>query len=293
MGIFVVRNASIFSVLFNSSLSGSLLYDYSLYLLAATVVMLLCLLCFLSAKRRKQHVEYIKEFKTLGNVNDTQQQPYLKTIYSSCSKFLGFMKLMAILGSVVLLACVPMYALRIADSNQAHSSHWNTYSWTLSFSQLEGEVMGAMVICVWAMASLVLFVYIFVLSWKEMTTDVEGANNSIVVVPDSAHNVKWNIRVTLAFIGNMSVTLLVNVLYILSITELSLSSAVSFLIRFGVSLFRIISSAIIVPILANQLENHERRSLFMFRLLMFNNLFIPCAVTALTSSNCFQVFSFI
>ena len=199
------------------------------------------------------------------------------------SKFRNHSRFVTCLVTVIFFTSVPIYVLRLTDSNQSYSSHWNTYSWTISFSFLESELMGVLVLCVWASAVCVLCVYVMRYS------EENGAICRALRDKNDDTGSQWNGFVLLAFACNLSVTLLVNVLYILSTTELSLSPSVSFAIRFGVSFYRLVSSGMIVPYLAKQVADEVRKSVFMLRLLLLNNILIPCVVTALTSSNCFHV----
>ena len=279
---------------------GSQLYDVALYLMAVSLIVLLCCLTKLKLKFRNEKVISIafpalKVFPSLPNEKELQRQyPKSAKLFVLCNSFVVHLKFILLLVFVIIIFSIPMLVLRLFDTDNDYSSHWNTYSWTLSFSYLDGKLMGALSLSVWALATASCSAYIIMISRagrdKELSITHEQSTS------DVAREAKWcsfkNLRVVLAFIGNLLLTLSVNVLYILSTTDKSLSTSVSLLIRFAMSLFRTVSSATIVPFLANQVTNKGQKSLFMFRLIMFNNILIPCVVTALTSSNCYQVSTF-
>ena len=215
-----------------------------------------------------------------------KQYPNLENIHGLCTSLLNHAKLLCLLALVIVMSSMPMYLLRITDDSHSYSSHWNVYSWALSFLYMDGSVMAIFALLVWTTGIVVYFglVYIY---WRRKSHDNSLAQRT------SAENIEtttWNPRIILAFIGNLCLTLTVNVLYILSTTELSLTISTSFIIRFAMSLFRVVSSAVIIPFLASRISDPVKKSVFLFRLLMLNNTLIPCVVTAMTSSNCFRVF---
>ena len=273
------------------SVSGSQLYNYSLYLMGATLFVLFCFMMLLLWKaytNKESHLLSLHNiFYTLcwGKDKDIHSSCQIETIFHFYSEFWGHIRFILFLVIVVIVASLPIYFLRLVDTDNTFSSHWNTYSWTLSLSYLDGSLMGILVFCVWVLAASAYF--FFYISSIEKSGDQDLIAN--VPVGDVDDLRKWNCRIILAFIANLFVTLLVNTLYILSTTDLTLSLSISIIIRIGVAAFRLINSAVIVPFLANHLTTPQRKSLFMLRLLMLNNLIIPCLVTALTSSNCFQV----
>ena len=272
-------------------ITGSQLYDYSLYMIAGSFFAIICILAHWKFKTRAEINLSLLATDQRGSLIDEsthQKFPQMRNVLQLCNKFKKHVKFLAIFITVVLTASAPIYILKWSDTKNKYSSHWNTYSWTLSLSYMDGELMGSLAIVVWAIAVIAFFVYMNV----DVDDSIVYTTKSAMTIDEHSENEKeggWKFGVVLAFICNMCVTLLVNVFYILSTTEFSLSPGISFTIRFGVSLFRTMSSIIMVPFLANQVQNAVKKSLFMFQLIMFNNILIPCVVTALTSSNCFQV----
>ena len=259
--------------------------------MAGSIILLLCIVAcaFTFLRSCSGPVNRFTMFRTaLYNLDSDESQFHsleIKNIYKVCREFLGHVKFVTLLVVVVMVASLPLYVLRLLDNEHNYSSHWNTYSWTFSFSHLDGKLMGALLLVVWSLAFVTFFIRV-TFSWF-----APHASYTTTVTTSSEGRTVWNLNVLIALVGVVCVTLLVNVLYILSTTELSLSPAASFVIRLAVSLYRIVSSALLVPFLVSPVKNVERKSLLMFRLLLLNNILIPCAVTALTSPNCFQVYS--
>ena len=262
--------------------------------MAGTLLLILCYMLCLhfvaesTTSNENRHLVTKLCAKFLNNSEKLLPFPQFCPVGNMRDNFARSASLILTLLLVAVLSSVPIYFMRWIDTDHIYSSHWNTYAWKLSFSYLEGKVMGILLLCVWCLAALGFYLHIFiaVIETKDESRKIEKSTMSSPVEEGRG---RWKFRAMIAFIGNLSATLSVNAFYILSITEQSLSPTASFFVRFGVSLFRIISSAVIVPFLANQIKGVGEKSLFMFKLHVFNNLFIPCVVTALTSSNCFQV----
>ena len=271
-------------------LSGSQLYDYTLYLMSCCFIVLILFLAFLKINHGNLSLSSCVIHCATGNLFDhgnfvqqllNVEDNFEKRTCHMLRNIQSIAKFITVLLLSLLITSIPMYVLRLVDSDHVYSSHWNTYSWVISFSFMESDTMGGLSLLVWAVAVTITFTYRFFFA-----EDSRRVTESDECMENTSH---WSLSVVLAFTCSLSVTLLVNTLYVLSTTEWSLSPAASFAIRFAVSIFRILSAAIIVPFLANQVNDQERKTLFMFELLLLNNLILPCIVTAMTSSNCFQV----
>jgi hypothetical protein len=94
--------------------------------------------------------------------------------------------------------------------------------------------------------------------------------------------------VALAFIFNAFITITVNTAYIY-FTQQDLGASIHFSIQLGLSIFRLVYVAVAFPALSRSVQDAVDNIRFRFILLTFNNLLIPCVVTALTSDLCFQV----
>ena len=279
----------IFVFLMFLSLTGSQLYNFSLYLMVSVLFALCCLFAII---HMSSHVKLKLTDGLVGNGNILLHYSGATGIPDLTAKFSCHIKFLCFLVPVFIVASVPAFILRMTDDDHSHSSHWNTYSWALSFAYMNGTLMGILMLVVWTMGAAAFFIYVVYglrhINDNSLTT-VRNSNSGTTIAADGDTSPNWNVQVFVVSLCSLCVTLLVNVLYILSITELTLSPAASFTIRFAVSLFRIFSSAVLIPFISSPITDAVKKTIFMFRLLMLNNTIIPCIVTALTSSNCFQV----
>ena len=280
-------------------ISGSQLYDFSLYLMVGAVVFLFFLFvasCLFSERSTliESEINTIVKFQHMkfsisGDV--VRQFPVMKTIVSWCNTLWNHIKFMILLTMVFIITCAPIYVIRIVNTEGDHSysSHWNVYSWSLSFAYLKGDLMAVMVFCVWVLTAITYFAYIVFFDMEDGLKTGKSQNSAPVESSKGDQVERWKIREVLISVANLTVSLLMNIFYILSITDQSLSSTTSIIIRLGVALYRLVSSAIIIPFLVKEVKDPMKQYLLEFRLIILNNIVIPCVVTALTSSNCFQV----
>lgn len=296
MFLFVIKKKVFYvNMLFFYSFLGSQLYDYSLFFCAGCFTLLIAFFgCSqVNAFRyssfwniTKESMNYLLCFyspEQNGN-NDYLDQVSLHVMCMKLKRHIFFFMISA---SIIIIGSVPLLAIRLLRENGVDSTHWNTYSWTFSYAYLEGRVMGSLVLVVWVLAMIALVSFMHVIYGGVSLT--QKTCGDIISVNNDKGKEGWNVYIVLAFFSNFCVTVSVNVLFIMSSTELSLSPAAALTIRFAVSFFRVLSSIVIVPLLMAWVKDPVKKSVFMFRLLMFNNFLIPCVVTALTSSNCFQV----
>ena len=280
-------------------ISGSQLYDYSLYLIVGAVVFLFFLFlasCLFSERSTliESEINTIVKFQHMkfsisGDI--VRQFPVMKTIVAWCNTLWNHIKFMILLNLVFIITSAPIYVIRIVNTEGDHSysSHWNVYSWLLSFAYLKGDLMGVMSFCVWVLTAITYFAYIVFFDMEDGLKTGESENSAPVESSEGDQVERWKIREVLVSVVNLTVSLLVNIFYILSITDQSLSSTTSIIIRLGVALYRLVSSAIIIPFLVKEVKDPMKKYLLEFRMIILNNVVIPCVVTALTSSNCFQV----
>lgn len=272
--------------------AGSSLYDYSMYF-AAGAVFLVC--CFVVLSRLTS--SRWSWWMTLWQDHTVSTVALPDRVVLFCHHFRYHAKLMIMLWVVVFLLSLPVFILRLSDVDHEYSTHWNVYSWVLSFAYMKGESVGVLAVLVWGVGVFVFLCYIIVchgggeatVSTSDSTTG--RVNDKPSDSPDQEDFLVSvdRAKVALAVVCNVIVTGGVNVLYVLCITELSVTPVVGFTVRLSMSLYRLLSAKIVLPLLSSQVKDPVRNVMFRFRLLLFNNLFIPCVVTALTSPNCFQV----
>ena len=256
----------------------------SLYLLlgtAAAIIFFCFYQAFVTTNQNLFLPSYLRNYSTKNKVYNQIKENLLE-IYAVFEFHIHF--LLCVI-AVIAVTYVPIAVLRLSDENHEHSTHWNTYTWVVSFAYMDGDEMGILAIVVWTAAILSLFAYVFFYV-RNMHQDFNATCPTVTNVSEKSTGY---FKIISAFVICVGVTVAANVLYLLSITELSLSPASSFVIRVSVSIFRIAYSVVLVPFLADFAKDIVKKTLIMFQLLLLGNIFIPCVVNAFTSPNCFEV----
>ena len=195
--------------------------------------------------------------------------------------------------SIILAGSLSWYLLKVLDSSGEYSTHSHTYSWFWTLAYVRGVVPAGLLLLVWVVAIIACFYRIVVVE-KRMTR----ANQRELLVEEAhmKHNCqeqhdfgKYQFgHVCVAFVINAGITIPVNALYIYS-TQQDMSASAHFGLQISLSIFRILYSMTVLPLLSRFISGVIVNSRFRFTMLTINNLLIPCLVTALTSDSCFQV----
>ena len=197
---------------------------------------------------------------------------------------------------VSLLFSCPLYALKVKDSMNEESlylTHSVQYRWLYTAALLYGYIPALLLIITWTFVVLFIFysmprfAALSSLQWKG-TKEVESGTYSssddielrkVPVLPKK--------KMIGLFILNFVIVGTVNGFFIYS-TYQSLSPATHVGLQVALALFKTVYNSLGVPKLAAPMKNIENNIYIRVCLSLFNQLLIPCIITALTSPSCFQ-----
>jgi Leucine-rich repeat (LRR) protein len=214
---------------------------------------------------------------------------------------------------VILVIGAPIYIIRGSDDKDdgTLSTHTNTYSWFWTLAYLRGVIPSSLILMLWCAAISVCFVRIILVPSSEefsaaagdskpsslqnfsrkgslgrpVSSDAGLKNDGKVAVVGRVKAYGWIVAVLLA---NGAVTIAVNVLYVYA-THQPLSVFILFVMQFSLAIYRMVYSYVVFPVLSQTVTDAILNIGFRLRLLIVNNLIIPCIATAFTSPSCFQV----
>lgn len=186
---------------------------------------------------------------------------------------------------VILVGCVILYLVKELDTSHSYATHDHRYSWFWTMAYMSGVVPAGLWVMVWALAISAMCYRILIFFKSEQSpTSTPVPNQDIEEFRFRDHAVP----IVTAFIFNACVNITVNTLYIYS-TQQGLGALLHFYVQLSVSSFRLLYTAVALPLLSRPIHNLIENVRFRFLLLMINDLLLPCLVTALTSDACFQV----
>ena len=207
----------------------------------------------------------------------------------------------------MLASGVPIYIVRGGDGNHAYSTHSNTYAWVWTLAYTRGVVPSALILIVWAVVIGVCFYRIIL---TPLLTQQKAADSEFIIQSSSPNSVcdgliigstsderksntgvaglKTHSWLVTAFLVNAAVAITVNVLYINS-TQQPLPALLHFGIQLSLAVFRLVYSYCVFPLLSEIITDPISNIGFRLRLLIVNNLVVPCIATAFASPSCFQV----
>jgi hypothetical protein len=248
----------------------------------------------------------IMQYLTLVPPTNDVEDERLRPLALLCAKFKSVMKLFLNLFVVVVCGCLPVYIARGLNSDI--STHHNTYAWFWTYAHLRGVVPAVLVLLSWS-ATLGACFYRFIVSpfaYDDHNTTPQGkyrdSKNNIINDSTaetrngqqdkevSSHSRSTSVSIWIAgtLLFNAAVAVTVNSLYIYG-TQQPVSVTVQFMFQLGLAVFRMAYSYCALPLLARPIANPVDNVRFRGRLLLVNNLLIPCIATAFTSPSCAQV----
>jgi hypothetical protein len=219
--------------------------------------------------------------------------PDIRKIVRLSNSFVEVMFYSVLLLVVILTGSATLYVVKALDSNNKYTTHSHTYSWFWTVAYMRGVVPAGLLLLVWSLAMFSSFYQ--VLDYRMVNGDVVRQEKIAIATISATANAEKTafryyklVEVGSAFFINICVTLSVNGLYIYT-TQQSFGAVTQFLFQLSLSIFRLMYSAIVFPLLSKPIRNEALNIKFRFLVLSINNLLIPCFVTALTSDACFQV----
>jgi hypothetical protein len=219
------------------------------------------------------------------------------SLHEKCSRA---SRLFAQLLCVVLVVASPVYMLRGSDDNDTFSTHANTYSWFWTLAYMRGVAPAALLLVSWAVAVTACFYRIVLVPAGDGTPPLAekeslslggggGSSDEEEARDVAAHNYfRTYGLIACVLIINAAIVATVNVLYIYS-TQQPLSIFVLFCLQLSLAVFRLVYAYFVSPTFSRSIVDPIANIGFRLRLLLLNNLVIPCFVTAFASPSCFQV----
>jgi hypothetical protein len=261
---------------------GSESLNESLYVFAGVVAILFCALVMIVAGVLLMNVEMPRQLSHfMGTLSEAETCTY-NFVTRKCEDlkvhFGDIIWIFIQMGGMMVITILPIYALKISDIDE-YSTHVNTYAWFWSLAYIRGLLPSILIAVAWIVMISFCFYYMIVVSSRSLPLESS--------VRETMENVSLAWMVLFCF-GNGVVTIFVNVLYIYS-TQQPFALSVHVAIQFSVAVFRLAYSFCVLPILARPITDTVININFRLRILIVNNLIIPCIVTALSSPACFQV----
>jgi hypothetical protein len=251
--------------------------------------------------RLQAHINRLRVYMTHADRSDV-----LQPIVDLCRQMKTFSWHFFQLCLVILVTGASIYILRATDDNSVYSTHANTYAWSCTLAYLRGAVPAALILMSWIVTIGACF-YRIILGPLMGSIPVVDSNKSIS--QNSIHRCGAKLRsggsdedlqntplaeakkrswIVAALLMNAAVTIFVNVLYIKA-TQQQLSALLIFGIQLSLAVFKLVYSYCAFPLLSASIHDPLSNIGFRLRLLIMNNLVIPCIVTAFASPSCFQV----
>ena len=222
--------------------------------------------------------------------SDPNLDPTIRTIAQLSGSFLQVVYQALCLLALILMGSFVLYLMKLLDSGKEYSTHSHTYSWFWTQAFMRGQAPAGVLLGVW-------MITIFSCFYRIVLHPSLNRSSNKISLPfhqkkeascDKNDERPRFAQVALAFIFNAFITITVNTAYIY-FTQQDLGASIHFSIQLGLSIFRLVYVAVAFPALSRSVQDAVDNIRFRFILLTFNNLLIPCVVTALTSDLCFQV----
>ena len=225
-----------------------------------------------------------------------QHDSVLLKISHFINDFRRTMRLFVLLTVVMLIVVFPIYILKAADESGGYMTHENTYAWFWTFAYMHGVTASSLIMTSWMIVLGVFFHKIIMLSAAEIADADQMSDNYIDCgdgseaskIDSSTSSWRSGILIMASLLLNAVCTITVNAFYVYVIGQ-PLPVYVLFGIQFSLALFRLFYSYCMFPLLSRPVSDPISNIRFRLRLLVFNNLVIPCLATAFTSPACFQV----
>jgi hypothetical protein len=232
---------------------------------------------------------YIDQLKSPVDLN-------LQSIVTLRDKFKRTMVFFVQLLLVVLTIGAPIYIVR-GDDDNALSTHINTYAWFWTLAYLRGFVPSSLIMVSWVFTITVCFYRIILVPLieeipaesKPLISPCKSHSSSDEATPNNPlGNAKARGWIVGVFLGNAAVAITVNTVYVY-FTQQPLSVLIRFGIQLSLAVFRLVYTSCVIPVLSRTIADPVANIGFQLRLLIMNNLVVPCIVTAFASPSCFQV----
>jgi hypothetical protein len=256
---------------------------------------------YVTTRRLHNYYTCVDQQKQQGDENSNLLQ--IKTL---SDKFKKIIWLYIQLTSVMLVIISPIYIVKSGDAGNIFTTHTNTYSWFWTLAYMHGVVPSSMIMMSWMVMITMCFYHMILApsieqnpygnvsqphNYNSNPTDLAKDHTNSVdkqMIDTDVRTFKTSALIIALFVINAAITSVVNALYIYS-TQQPLPVYIHFGIQLCFATFRLVYDLWVCPILSRPILDPVANITFRLRLLMLNNLAIPCFVTAFTSPACFQV----
>ena len=195
-----------------------------------------------------------------------------------------------------LIVCIPFFGVKFSEygsKETKYTTHSYQYRWAMSTAFVKGLLPALLLMLIWLF---VVIVMVMLLTQKSPLRWVVARQSYIQprknqhCLDDKVQPSGLSSKVAYAAILLLNVLIMgaVNGLYIYYANQ-ALSPAVYSAMQLAVALFKVGWNMAVVPLLVKSLEQSSIRVKAELTILIFNNVLIPCIVTAFTSPACFQV----
>ena len=249
------------------------------------------------AMRQRYFYEYLK-----------RMEEFFASHYSNLSSIILFgRKLHALwvfifrIASVIFILGVPIYILKRSEETSGdytYSTHTKTYRWFWTFAYISGQLPAVLILVAWMVViSLFFFYFVWIFPLKKKYNNEKSLVHSIreklevsedemdKQAPPLSFATKMKLVASIVF--NVATIVVINAVYIYS-SDQDLDANSHLAIQFGFAVFNVMYGLIVLPVYASPIEDERGNINFRLWLLKFNNLFVPCLVTFLSSSSCMQ-----
>lgn len=210
-------------------------------------------------------------------------------------------RLLARILALHFVMCIPIYAVKAMEYGAAdtvHSTHSYQYRWMGTLAYLRGRLSATLILVMWLAA--VAFLRALTMhegpfrSWfpwrsaRRYTSGLSSTATESYHLTYASTSIFTVIKYIVICLVNIAIVGTVNGCYIY-LTSQSLSPTSLVISQISLAVFKVIWNVAIVPSLARPMKSADKIIRVELVLLLFNNILLPCIVTALTSPACFQV----
>ena len=211
------------------------------------------------------------------------------------------MKMFLLLLLANIVSSFPFYCIKLMEygsPDTVYTTHAYQYRWELSIAHVKGTVTALLLMLMWlSVLSCMVFFVLRDVSMNKMRREasVETSSQHSLSHCDNAEisspktsSFRSKAIYGLIFVLNGLVYGSVNGVYIY-LSNQALSPQTMLGIQVAVAFFKISWNNVAVRVMANPFQTPVQGVGFELPLLVFNNILIPCIITAFTSPACFQV----
>ena len=197
-------------------------------------------------------------------------------------------KLWVLLCLLSIVLSVPIYVLKVVDSDA--TTHDHEYGWQWSWVYTTGRLPALLLLCAWlCLICCFIFVIIYIL-WIFNTNVVaqkhksEQANaeplsrrkGGVGDVASNPYTELWNVKTVILLLLNNILVVGVNLLYIYSTSQHTIANELQLVIQLMLALFKQVNSTFVLPYLCRAIKDPEQAILVRLMISILQSLLVPC-----------------